>query len=34
MSTDIKLSQAQIFKTVQLGGFLSNMLGNLGIKVI
>ena len=34
MSTDIKLCKARIFKIIQSGGFVRNMLGNLGIKVI
>ena len=33
MSTDIKLSKAQIFKMIQSGRFLGNMLGNLDKKV-
>ena len=33
MSTDIKLSKAQIFKMIQSGRFLRNMLGNLDKKV-
>ena len=34
MSTDIKLSKTQISKILQSGGFLCNMLGHLGKKVI
>ena len=34
MSTDIKLSNAQLSKMIQSGGFLRNMFGNLGEKVI
>ena len=34
MSTDIKLSKAKISKMIQSGGFLHNILGNLGKKVI
>ena len=34
MSTDIKLSEAQLPKMIQSGGFLRNMLGNLGKKII
>ena len=34
MWTDIKRSKAQLSKTVGSGGFLGNMLGNLGKKVI
>ena len=34
MSTDIKLSKAQVSKMIQCGGFLCNILGNLGKKVI
>ena len=29
MSTDIKLSEAKLFKIIQSGGFLGNMLGNI-----
>ena len=32
MSTDIKLSEAQLRKMIQSGGFLRNMLDNLGKK--
>ena len=32
MSTDIKLSEAQISKMIQSGEFLRSMLGNLGKK--
>ena len=34
MLTDIKLSKAQIFKIIQSGGCLGNILDNLGKKVI
>ena len=34
MPADIKLSKAHISKMIQSGGFLHNMLGNLGKKVI
>ena len=34
MSTDVKVSKDQISKIIQFGGFLGNMLGNLGKKVI
>ena len=34
MSTDIKLSKVQISKIIQPAGFLRNMFGNLGKKVI
>ena len=34
MSTDIKLSNAQLSKMIQSGGFLRNMFGNLVKKVI
>ena len=34
MSTDIKLSKAQISKMIQSGGFFRNMSRNLGKKVI
>ena len=34
MSTDTKFSKDQISKIIQSGGFLSNMLRNLGKKVI
>ena len=34
MSTDIKFSKAQLSKIIQSGGFVSNMLVNLGKKVI
>ena len=34
MSTGIKLTKAQLFKTIQSGGFFSNMFGNLAKKVI
>ena len=34
MTTDIKLSKAQIPKMIQSVGFLRNMLGNLRKKVI
>ena len=34
MSTDIKLSKAQISKIIQSGGFFASWLGNLGKKVI
>ena len=34
MSTDIKLSKAQISKIIQSGGFCGSWLGNLGKKVI
>ena len=34
MSTDIKLSKAQISKMIQSGGFLRNNLNKLGKKVI
>ena len=34
MSTDIKFSETQLFKMIQSGGFLRNMLGNLGKKVM
>ena len=34
MTTDIKLSKAQISKMIQSVGFLRNMLGNLRKKVI
>ena len=34
MSIDIKLSKAKISKMIQSGGFLHNILGNLGKKVI
>ena len=34
MSTDIKLSKAQLSKIIQIGGFFRNMLDNLGKKVI
>ena len=34
MSTDKKLSKAQMSKKIQFGGFLQNMFGNLGKKVI
>ena len=30
MSTDIKLSNAQLFKRIQSGGFLGNIIGTLG----
>ena len=30
MSTDIKLSKAQLTKTIQSGGFLGSMIGHLG----
>ena len=33
MSTNIKLSKAQISKIIQLSGFLRKMLGNAGTKV-
>ena len=33
MSTDIKLSKAQIFKMIQSGRFLRKKLGNLDKKV-
>ena len=33
MSTNIKLSKAQISKIIQLSGFLRKMSGNAGIKV-
>ena len=34
MSTDIKLSKAQLSIMIQSSGFLRNMLGNSGKKVI
>ena len=34
MSARIKLSKAQIYTIIQSGGFLRNILGNLGRKVI
>ena len=34
MSTDVKLSKAQIYKKIQLGGFLRNMFSNLGKNVM
>ena len=34
ISTDIKFSKVQISKIIQSGGFLHNMFGNLGKKVI
>ena len=34
MSTDTKLSKAQLYKMIQSGGFLRYILGNLGGKVI
>ena len=34
MSTNIKLSKTQMSKIIQSGGFLCNMLGNLGKKVM
>ena len=34
MSTDIKLSKAQISKTIQLGGSFGSWLGNLGKKAL
>ena len=34
MSTDTKVSKGQISKIIQSGGFLGNMLRNLGKKVI
>ena len=34
MSADIKISQAQLAKIVQSGGFLSKTLGNLGKSVL
>ena len=34
MSTDVKVSKDQISKIIQFGGFLGNMLGNLGKIVI
>ena len=34
MSTDIKLSKAQIFKIIQLGGSFGSWLGNLGKKAL
>ena len=34
MSTDIKLSKAQLAKIIQLGGFLGNMMGNFGKKTL
>ena len=34
MPADIELSKAQLPKMIQSGGFLQNMLGNLGKKVI
>ena len=34
MSAGIKLSKAQIYTIIQSGGFLRNILGNLGRKVI
>ena len=34
MSTDIKLSKAQISKIIQSGGFFASWLGNLGKKAI
>ena len=34
MSTDVKLSKAQLAKIIQLGGFLGNMMGNLGKKTL
>ena len=30
MSTDVKLSKAQLTKTIQSGGFLGSMIGHLG----
>ena len=32
MSTDVKFSKAQLSKMIQSGGFVRNMLGNLGKK--
>ena len=34
MSTDIKLSKAQISKIIQLGGFFGSWSGNLGKKAL
>ena len=34
MSTDIRLSKAQIFKIIRSGGFLAKMLNKLGKKVL
>ena len=34
MSTDIKLSKAQLSKMIQSGGFLRNVLSNLGKKKV
>ena len=34
MSTDTKLSKAQLSKIIQSGRFLGNMIGNLGKKAL
>ena len=34
MSTDIKLSKAQLTKTIQSGGFLGSMIGHLGRNIL
>ena len=34
MSTDIKLSKAQVSKLIQSGGFFGSWLGNLGKKAV